>query len=56
MCIATSFVMIGLDMITNQEQRREIVERFESSGGEVIALSNARISEFAGNKIELQSA
>ena len=54
MCIATSFVMIGLDMISNQERRREIVERFESSGREVIALTNAQIGEFAGNAIELQ--
>ncbi|MCG6887991.1 MAG: amidinotransferase, partial [Gammaproteobacteria bacterium] len=56
MCIATSFVMMGLDMITNQERRREIIERFESSGREVIALTNAQINEFAGNAIELQSA
>jgi hypothetical protein len=56
MCIATSFVMIGLDMIGNRERRCEIIERFESSGREVIALSNQQIAEFAGNAIELQSA
>ena len=43
-------------MRASQERRREIVERFESSGREVIALSNAQINEFAGNAIELQSA
>jgi hypothetical protein len=56
MCIATSFVMMGLDMITNQERRREIVERFEGSGRVVIALTKAQINEFAGNAIELQGA
>ena len=56
MCIATSFVMIGLYMISDQERRREIVERFESSGREVIALDDAQIGNFAGNAIELQGA
>jgi hypothetical protein len=54
MCIATDFVMIGLDMITNAARRREIVARFERSGREVIALSPDQIAKFAGNAIELQ--
>jgi hypothetical protein len=54
MCIATSFVMICLDMISNQARRREIVKRFEGSGREVIALDAAQIANFAGNAIELQ--
>ncbi len=54
MCIATAFVMIGLDMITDETRRAEIVERFESSGRHVIALSNEQIGKFAGNALELQ--
>ena len=54
MCVATAFVMIGLDMITDVERRAEIVERFESSGRHVIALSNDQIAKFAGNALELQ--
>jgi hypothetical protein len=54
MCIATSFVLIGLDMITDSYRRKEIIERFESSGREVIALSNSQIACFAGNAIEMQ--
>jgi hypothetical protein len=54
MCIATSFVMIGLDMITDRNRRKEIIERFESSGREVIALTDSQIASFAGNAIELQ--
>jgi hypothetical protein len=56
MCIATSFVMIGLDMISNRARRHEIVKRFASSGREVIALDAAQIGNFAGNAIELQGA
>lgn len=54
MCIATDFAMIGLDMIVDVSRRREIVDRFERSGREVIALTNAQIAAFAGNAIELQ--
>jgi hypothetical protein len=54
MCIATDFVMIGLDMIEDPVRRQEIVLRFECSGREVIALSPQQIAHFAGNAIELQ--
>ncbi len=55
MCIATDYVMIGLDMISDVARRAEIVERFETSGRDVIALSNDQIARFAGNALELQS-
>ena len=56
MCIATEFVMIGLDLIADQDRRDHIVRRFEESGRRVIALSAAQIYDFAGNAIELQSS
>ncbi len=55
MCIATNYVMIGLDMISDAARRAEIIERFETSGRDVIALSNDQIARFAGNALELQS-
>lgn len=54
MCIATDFVLIGLEMITDDVRRQHIIRRFEESGRKVIALSRAQIAEFAGNAIELQ--
>ncbi len=54
MCIATDFVMIGLDMIVNQDRRNEITERFNSTGRHVIPLTNDQIANFAGNALELQ--
>ena len=54
MCIATEFVMIGLDMIADPARRAEVAGRFAQSGREVIALSDRQIAEFAGNAIELQ--
>lgn len=54
MCIATSFVMIGLDLIPDKRRRTEVVRRIEDSGREVIGLSNHQIENFAGNAMELQ--
>ena len=54
MCIATEFVMIGLDMIEDAARREEIVKRFEQAGRAVIDLSHDQIANFAGNAIELQ--
>ncbi len=56
MCIATDFVMIGLDMISDAKRRAEIVNRFETSGRHVIGLTNDQIARFAGNALELQGS
>lgn len=53
MCIATDFVLIVLDMIKDTSRRAEIVERFETSGRDVISLSNEQIMNFVGNAMEL---
>lgn len=55
MCIATDFVMIGLDMIMDDDRRSEIIKRFEDSGRDVIALTEDQIANFAGNALELQA-
>lgn len=56
MCIATSFVLICLDMLKDPKRRREIVRRFEDSGRTVIDLTQSQIANFAGNALELRSA
>lgn len=53
MCIATDFVLIGLDMIPDSERRTEIERRLLESGRTIIALTNQQILEFAGNACEL---
>lgn len=54
MCIATDFVMIGLELMTSRERRKEIIKRLKNSGREIIDLSREQIASFAGNAIELQ--
>lgn len=56
MCIATDFVLLGLDMIADPARRSEIADRFEASGRKIIALTHDQIGDFAGNAFELQGA
>lgn len=53
MCVATSFALIGLEMLTDPHRREQVCRRLEESGREVIALNEVQIGEFAGNAIEL---
>lgn len=55
MTVATSFALVGLGTITEARRRAEIVERLTASGRDVIELTSAQLSEFAGNALELSS-
>lgn len=52
-CIGTEVALIALDMIPDEQRRREVRERLEVTGREVVALSEAQVREFAGNAVEL---
>jgi hypothetical protein len=53
MCVASSFALVGLELIPDAGRRAEVRQRLEESGRTVIALSAAQIGEFAGNALEL---
>jgi hypothetical protein len=55
MCVATRFVLIGVDMVSGSARREEVVAAIEDSGRELIALRPEQIHEFAGNAIELDT-
>jgi hypothetical protein len=55
MCIGTAFAMVGLEMIRNKAERREVRARLEKTGKEIVELSADQIANFAGNTIELQN-
>lgn len=55
MCIASEFVLLGTNMITDPERRQQVIARLQESGREVIELSNQQIRKFAGNAIELST-
>jgi hypothetical protein len=53
MCIGTAFAMVGLEMVRNKPERRQLRARLERTGREVVELSADQIANFAGNAIEL---
>ena len=54
MCIATDFVLVGLDLISVEARRREVADRLRGRRRAVLALSHSQVREFAGNAIELE--
>ena len=54
MCVATDFALVGLDLLTNEVRRTQVVDRLLASDREVIALTEDQVREFAGNAIELR--
>ena len=54
MCIASEFLLLAPEMISNSARRAEIMQRFKSSGRKVITLTESQINKFCGNPIELQ--
>ncbi|WP_299518836.1 citrulline utilization hydrolase CtlX [uncultured Serinicoccus sp.] len=52
-CIGTDVALIALDMIGDPQRRREVRERLEVTGREIIELSEHQVREFAGNAVEL---
>lgn len=54
MCVATDFALVGLDLLTNEVRRMQVVDRLLASDREVIALTEDQVREFAGNAIELR--
>lgn len=53
MCIASNFALIAPYMLPNEKERKEVLASLESSGKEIITLSEEQIFQFAGNAIEL---
>ncbi|KVG70755.1 citrulline utilization hydrolase CtlX [Burkholderia ubonensis] len=53
MSVATEFVLIGLDLISDPNRRGEIQRRLTETGRTVVALEPSQIANFAGNALEL---
>jgi len=53
MCVGTDFAILGTGMIPDEAERVGVQNLLEATGKEVIDVTPAQISEFAGNAIEL---
>ncbi len=55
MCIGTDFVLSGLALVADSQERGAVRDALAASGREVIELSAKQISEYAGNALELDN-
>lgn len=55
MAVATQYVVICLDTITDDEQLEAVIDAIESSGKEIINITLDQMNHFAGNMLEVQN-
>lgn len=55
MSIATEFVLIAADMITDSDARINVINKLKKHDKEIIELSSEQVNQFAGNMLELEN-
>ncbi len=53
MCLAEDFVVICLDSIDDEDEKKEVVAQLEADGKEIIPITEAQMNSFAGNMLQL---
>jgi hypothetical protein len=53
MCVAEDFSIICLDSIDDKKERKNIINHLKSTGKEIIAITEAQLSSFAGNMLQV---
>ena len=52
-CVGTDVALFALDMIADEQRRKEVRERLSVNGRRVVELTEEQVREFAGNAVEL---
>ena len=55
MCVADKFVVICLDAITNEEEKKQVIKTIKQTSKEIISISLKQMNCFAGNMLQLQN-
>jgi hypothetical protein len=55
MCVGTKLALVGLDMIPNESQKKQVKARLEATGKEIVELEPHQVANFAGNAIEMDN-
>jgi len=56
MCLAENFAVICLDCIDDKKERKNVVKHLQESGKEIIRITEAQVSNFAGNMLQVKGA
>jgi hypothetical protein len=55
MCVADKYVVICLDSISDETERRHVIDTIKNTGKEIISISIEQMNRFAGNMLQLQN-
>ena len=55
MALGAEFAVVGLDTLSNEQERKILIEEIQQSGREIVSLSMDQIQAFAGNMLELRN-
>jgi len=56
MCVGSEFAIVGLAMIPNKPERKQVQARLEASEKKIVELAPEQVANFAGNAIELHDS
>ena len=56
MCVADRFVVICLDCIDDETERKNVVNAIVNSGKEIVEISENQMQQFAGNMLQVQNS
>jgi hypothetical protein len=56
MCVGSEFALVGLGLIPNEAERKQVRVHLEAAGKEVMVLTAEQVANFAGNAIELHNS
>ena len=56
MCVADKFVVICLDCIDDETERKNVAETIKNSGKEIIEISENQMQQFAGNMLQVENS
>jgi hypothetical protein len=56
MCVAGSYVVVCLESITAEDERKNIIASFERTNKEIIDISQEQLNSFAGNMLQVKNA
>ncbi|WP_452219566.1 citrulline utilization hydrolase CtlX [Lacinutrix salivirga] len=54
MCLAETFAVICLESIDDKKERNSVIKNLENDGKEVIRITEAQVSNFAGNMLQVK--
>lgn len=54
MCVADKFVVICLDSMTNEDEKKQVLKTIEQTLKEIIPISYRQMNSFAGNMLQLK--